>query len=252
MASVSGTVIRGVSTERVANGVVKATSASGQIVQVPTDDDGDFTFSNLQVGQWSFIALHEKNFPNSPLNLMVSADMANVLITVTPMEGEYDESKGTRFVKGLMIGLGVLIFIYIVLHIAIPVKLTNTSETFFWDNGAWRYFEIMLWALAGVLVNKIISCGWYLRRRAFYREGIIMHVSHLVTTPLMVFVAILILSLVKITLTLGGNTDITLDLSRLPILIAVSFILGTCPWPIWDFIEKSAKKIIGEGKKEPK
>lgn len=245
MVSISGTVVRYGSAERIANASVKATDSKGKITQIVTDDDGDFTFTKLEPGKWSIVALHEESYPNVPVEVDVSSDVENIQIKLQRLAGQVDEVVGMQFFKSLLIGFGALIVVYIVLHIIFPMKEATSTEAFFWDKNPWRYIEIIAWALAGVLINKIITCGWFLRNQKFYREGIIMHISHLVATPLMVLVAVLILSLASLKLTLTGGTEVTLDLSLLPILIAVSFLLGTSPWPVWNFIEDAAKKIVG-------
>ena len=72
-----------------------------------------------------------------------------------------------------------------------------------------------------------------------------MHIAHLVSTPLLVLVAVILLSLATLKVTLAGGSEVTLDLSNMPILIAVSFLLGSSPWPLWNLIERSAKSITG-------
>lgn len=246
MASISGTVIRYGTTERIQFASVKATDAKGKIVQTITDDDGDFCFSDLALGKWSIVALNEESFPNSPISIDLTKNVDNIQIKLQRLAGEVDQNAGRRFFNSLLIGLGILIILYIVMHILFPMKTDESVDPFFWDAYPWRYVEIIVWALGGILVNKIITCGWYLRCQSFFREGIVMHVAHLVATPLCVLVAVIIISLATLTLTISEGTDVTLDLSQLPILIAVSFLLGTSPWPVWNFIEKSAKKLIGQ------
>jgi hypothetical protein len=114
-----------------------------------------------------------------------------------------------------------------------------------WDQDPWRYLEVLFWALAGILVNKVIIVGWYLRNQRFYREGLVMHIAHLVSTPLLVLVAVLLLSLATLDITLSGGNQLTLDLSEPNIMIAVSFLLGTIPWPLWNFIEDTAERFAG-------
>ena len=95
-----------------------------------------------------------------------------------------------------------------------------------------------------MLVNKIIVSGWYLRSHRFYREGIVMHIAHLVSTPLLVMVAVLLLSLATVKVTVAGS-EITLDISNPSTIVVVAFLLGTVSWPLWNFIEGSARRITG-------
>jgi hypothetical protein len=115
-----------------------------------------------------------------------------------------------------------------------------------WGRDTWRFLEVLLWGLAGILVNKIIKTGWYLRSQRFYREGIVMHLAHIFTTPLLVLVVVLLLSLATLSVTLASGNQLTLDLSDPRILIAVSFLLASSPWQVWGFIQDTAERITGK------
>jgi len=115
-----------------------------------------------------------------------------------------------------------------------------------WDQYPWRFLEILLWALGGILVNKIINTGSYLRWKKFYQEGIVMHVSHIVTTPLLVLVSVVLLSLVTLKVTLAGGNEVSLDLSDPRIMAAFSFLIATSPWPLWEFVQETAGKITSQ------
>jgi hypothetical protein len=125
------------------------------------------------------------------------------------------------------------------------VQAPSEAVVGLWDHDPWRFLEVLLWGLAGVLVHKLITIAWYLRTQKFYREGIIMHAAHIITTPLLALVAVLLLSLVTLNVTLASGNQLTLDLSDPRILAAFSFLLGSSPWPLWDFIEDTAKRITG-------
>ncbi len=112
-----------------------------------------------------------------------------------------------------------------------------------WNRDPLRMIEVLLWALAGILVNKIMMTGWYLYQRRFYQDGIIMHIAHLVATPVMVLVIVFLLSLVSLKITLASSNELVLDLSDPRVMVAFSFLLGTIPWPLWNFIESTAKKF---------
>jgi len=118
-----------------------------------------------------------------------------------------------------------------------------------WDKDPLRFLEIMLWGLGGVLVNKIITSGSFLRNQKFYREGMVMHIAHLVSTPFLVLVAVILLSLATFQVTLVGGSDITLDLSQPVIMVAISFLLGSSPWPLWNLIERTAQRVTGQAEK---
>jgi hypothetical protein len=125
------------------------------------------------------------------------------------------------------------------------VEAPSDAEVGPWSQDPWRFLEILSWGLAGILVHKILRIGWYLRSQKFYREGFVMHVAHLVCTPLLVLVAVLLLSLVTLNITLAGGNELTVDLSEPSIMVAVSFLLGTVPWPLWNFIEDTAERFAG-------
>lgn len=250
MASVSGTVLRYGSAERIVSAIVKAIASDGTITQTVTDDDGDFIFTNLNPGKWSFVALHEDSFPNSPLVLDIMADVDKIQIKLQRLAGEDDQAAGQKFFTWLLVALGGLMVVYIVLHLIFPLRVVGSPLSFAqWDKDPWRFLEIIMWGLGGILVNKIITSGWYLRSQKFYREGIVMHIAHLVSTPLLVLVAVILLSLATFKITLAGGSEVTLDLSNFPILIAVSFLLGSSPWPLWNLIEQSARSITGQAEK---
>ena len=123
------------------------------------------------------------------------------------------------------------------------IKTPGQRVAGIWERDPLRIIEVLLWGLAGILVNKIIDTGWYLRRRSFHKEGIIMHMAHIVATPVMVLVVVFLLSLVSLEITLASGNTLTLDLSDPRVMVAFSFLLGTIPWPLWNFIESTAEKF---------
>jgi hypothetical protein len=167
--------------------------------------------------------MNEDSFASQPLALDVMADVNKVQIKLQRLAGQEDKAAGMRFFYTLLGLLGGLVVLYVVMHLIFPLRAPGSAvSSFMWDASPWRYVEVIFWGLAGVLINKIISSGWFLRSQRFYREGTIMHVAHLVATPLLVFVAVLILSLATLKLTLGGvagagGTEVSLDLSQLPV-----------------------------------
>jgi hypothetical protein len=240
MAKVSGTVYRYKTRERIPYASVKAWKKGVGTLHELTDDNGDFIFDGLEPGKWNFVTLHEGSFPSKRLELELTEDVSKIKIELFRLTGTEDKDMGKWFFISLIIALVVLISLYIVLHLVFP------KTGFLWVQDPWRFLEILFWGLAGVLVNKIITTGWYLRTQRFYREGLVMHIAHLVTTPLLVLVAVLILSLVTLSFTLASNSEVTIDLSEPSVLIAFSFIIGTVPWPLWNFIENSARHFTGQ------
>lgn len=335
MPKASGTVYRYGSDRRIEHASVKATK-EGQVRYTTTDDDGDFSFDDLEPGRWTLVALHERSFPSKAEELDLMQDSAGIRIDLFRLQGNEDEKLGRNLFIGLLIALGALIALYVALHLAFPrqpaplstalptliaraeeqaggvekvsesaallaaigdikadlgialennvdlaaaerelfAQLTDAIEASLqadqkeellarlatlqrladtpsdpevgpWAQDPWRFLEVLFWAMAGILVNKIITVGWYLRRQRFYREGLVMHVAHLVSTPLLVLVAVLLLSLATLNITLAGGNQLTVDLSEPSIMVAVSFLLGTIPWPLWNFIEDTAERFAG-------
>jgi hypothetical protein len=115
---------------------------------------------------------------------------------------------------------------------------------FFWTQEPWRYLEVLLWGLAGILVYLIVRIGYYLRSGRFYREGIYMHISHAFGIPVLALVFVLLLSQVSLTLTIT-NTQVNLDLTDPRLLAAFSFIIGSQPWYLFDTIRQTAGKVTG-------
>lgn len=331
MAKASGTVYRSDSKERIPGASVKV-SKGERVLFAIADDDGDFEIDVPEPGEWELVALDEDSFPNPPIKLDLTKDRAGIKIDLKRLTGEADESAGKTTFTVLLIVFGVLIALYLVLHIAIPEDAKPLSQASlaslalvqeqiqagetgaagdgleealadlesdlqqalnrsnvlsqgdrgfigmaveqirdalaedqddravglladlyqaidpapnfgFWSANPLRFLEILLWGLGGILVNKLILIGWYVRSHRFYREGVLMHISHIVTTPVLVLVTVLLLSLATMTFTLTGGNELTVDLSAPPIMAAFAFIIGTSPWPLWRLIENASKRF---------
>lgn len=246
MPNISGTVYRYGSDERIQYATIKAWGKGKNVVHANSDDDGDFSFQKLSPGQWTLVALDEKSLPGQRMTIELVEDMTDVRIELQRLSGTQDEQIGRRFFIGVLVSLGVLVIGYILLHLFVHPAGATTGDSFIWTGGPWRFLEIFMWSLAGILVHKTITTGWYLRSQRFYREGMLMHIAHIVTAPLLVLVAVVILSLATLTLTLANDNQVSLDLSDPNIMIAIAFLLGTSPWPLWRFIEDTAKRVTGQ------
>jgi len=246
MFKLSGTVYRSGSDERVQYASVKAWAAGEKAAHTITNEDGDFKFDKLNPGDWTLVAMHEKYFPSKRSKLNLVGDSDNVRIELTPLVGEVDMEKGVKFFHSLLISFFVLLVVYIVVHALAPVLGIPSGESFIWSTEPWKFVEIVLWGLAGVLVSKIIEVAWYLRKKRFFGEGIVMHIAHLVSTPVLVLIAVLILSLATFEITLANESTISVDLSNPTIMAAVAFLLGTGPWALWKFIQDTAERFMGQ------
>lgn len=239
MPNLSGTIYRQGTKERLPGALVKV-SAKGKADKIDTaDDDGNFAL-DLAPGSWSVVAMHEDSFPSVIYSIDLVEDKSGFDIYLPRMCG-IEDAKSGKILFWTLVGLLIsLVIVYIIVHLFIPSGRVDNFQ--FWSDSPRRYLEILLWGFGGILVNKLIMIGWWLRNQRFYREGIIMHISHLLVTPLMVLVVTLLLSLVTFNITLADNT-LTLDLTKPEVMISLAFILGTIPWSLWSFIEDAGKRF---------
>ena len=244
----SGTVYWSGSNERVAGAVIKAMNDKGKVQFEITDDDGDFTFADLEPGPWTFMVMSEESHPLTPTVHELQADQTNLRFTLFRLEGTVDEQVGKRFFYTLLWVLGGLVFIYVVLHWWFPPTAATAASgiaapSYFWSHEPAKFLEVFLWGLAGALVSKIIEIGGYLRWRRFYQEGMVLHVAHIVTVPLLALVTAMLLAQIEFTFALEGGSNLTLNLSQPNMLVALSFVIGTVPWKIWGFIQSTAAQV---------
>jgi Carboxypeptidase regulatory-like domain len=107
-----------------------------------------------------------------------------------------------------------------------------------WTDDGETFFNTLFWGLAGVLAYKLIIIGTYVRFRRFYVEGIVIHLSHIIVAPILVLVAVWLLSQVKFQLVLSEENRFIVDLNKPQILYAIAFILGSNPWGLWGFVQR--------------
>ncbi|MGE5123178.1 MAG: hypothetical protein ACM3H7_01565 [Acidobacteriaceae bacterium] len=245
MPTLSGTIYHSRTKERIPGALVKATSGEKQYELQNADDNGNFRF-DLTSGQWSVIAFDNDSFPSDLKSVDLMEDKSDFDIYLARLAGENDAKRGRAFFWVLVGLLIALLIIYVIAHIFLPSGKPGSFQ--FWLDYPLRYVEILLWGLGGILVNKLIMVSWWIRNQRFYREGILMHISHLLVTPLMVLVVALLLSLVGFNITLADNS-LTLDLAKPELLISFSFILGTIPWSLWSLIENTGRRFA-EGKEK--
>lgn len=122
----------------------------------------------------------------------------------------------------------------------------ETSETFLWEAAPLKYVEVACWALAGVLVHLILSVAGYLRFDRFYREGIVLHIANLVTTPIIVVAISILLGSLTVEIAFPNAETTPIDLSNLGLLVAVAFLLGLQPWAVVGYARAASRRVLGQ------
>ena len=245
MFKASGTVYKEGTKSKLSGAVVKATSSDGTQLTAVSDDEGRFTFDKIEPGTWTLVAMKEGHYSSLSQKFELAANHNDLSFELARRGETADESMGKIFFYVLLGGLGVLIIAYIVLHLILPRPAATQQglASFLWGEEPFRFLEVLFWGMAGVLVDKLMSIGFYLRRGTFYREGMLMHISHIVSVPLLAVVVVFILSLVTMNVTLAGSNEVTLDLGDPRVLVALSFILGSRPWAMRDFLQRTAERV---------
>jgi hypothetical protein len=242
MASIAGTVFRSGGKERIPYATIKAIK-KGHALYATTDESGEFSIDLPEKGAWSLVVLEAGSYASKPIAVDMDQEQQPKIIYLDPIAETSDEYTGKIFFWTLVGVLMLLIVIYILVHLYL---VKPEGEFSIWSDEPLRFIEIFLWGLAGILVSKIITTGWYLRNHRFYREGILMHIAHIIATPILVLVTVFLLSEVALSFTLDQGNEITIDLSVPALMVAFAFTIGTSPWPLWNFILKTAKRFTGQ------
>ncbi len=243
MPKASGTVYRSGGKERVSYATIKAYKAGKPTRYETTNDGGEFTLDLPDKGMWTIVAFEKGSFASNPQEVNMDNDQAEIKIYLDRIAETHDEKAGKLFFWIMLGVFGLWIALYLVAHLV----LVDGGKGFrIWTEDPLRYLEIVLWGVAGILVSKIFTTGWYLRNHRFYREGVLMHIAHLVATPVLVLITVLLLSQVTMTFSLANSNQVTVDLSAPGIMVAFAFIIGTSPWPLWNFILNTAKRFTSQ------
>jgi len=243
MPKASGTVYRSGGKERVSCATIKAYKAGKPTRYETTNDGGEFTLDLPDKGMWTIFAFEKGSFASNPQEVNMDNDQAEIKIYLDRIAETHDEKAGKLFFWIMLGVFGLWIALYLVAHLV----LVDGGKGFrIWTEDPLRYLEIVLWGVAGILVSKIFTTGWYLRNHRFYREGVLMHIAHLVATPVLVLITVLLLSQVTMTFSLANSNQVTVDLSAPGIMVAFAFIIGTSPWPLWNFILNTAKRFTSQ------
>ncbi len=125
----------------------------------------------------------------------------------------------------------------------VGVDPLSASPSYFWRTRPWLYLEIFLWALAGILVHLIVTSGVYMRKGKFFKPGIWQHIALLIAAPFLTFVFVTLLSLVTLNISISDQPA-EVDFSDPRLLVAVSFLVASRPWALWDFLKATAKTFF--------
>ena len=243
MTKASGTVYRSGGKERVSYATIKAYKAGKPTKYETTNEAGEFTLELPDKGVWTFVAFEKGSFASESQQVDMDQDQKDIKINLDRIAETHDEKAGKAFFWVVLGVFGLWIALYLLAHL---VFVDGGKSFQIWTDEPLRYLEILLWGLAGILVSKIFTTGWYLRNHRFYREGVLMHLAHIVATPVLVLITVLLLSQVSMTFTLANSNKVTIDLSVPTIMIAFAFIIGTSPWPLWNFILNTAKRFTSQ------
>ena len=129
---VSGTVYWYGTKERVTGAVIKAAPIpeegeaqsaggatpkpeEGQVTSAVTDANGYFEFENLAPRTWTFVAFHEDGVSRTSEPGRLSQDKDDLELVV--FQGTPDAEAGRRFFVALCVALGVLVIVYVALHL---------------------------------------------------------------------------------------------------------------------------------------
>jgi len=242
MANIKGTIFRSGGKEPISFATIKLYK-KGHTLYTTTDQCGQFLIDLPEKGVWSIVVLEPHSFPSKTEQLDLDQEQQPIKVYLDLIAGKEDEKAGKLFFWILIGVLLLLISIYLLVHLYL---VKPVGEFSIWTEDPLRLIEIFLWGLTGILVSKIITSGWYLRRHRFYSDGILMHIGHIIATPILVLVIVLLLSEVSFSFTLAQNNEVTIDLDVPALLVAFSFIIGTSPWPLWNFILDTAKRFTGQ------
>jgi hypothetical protein len=241
MSKASGTIYRSGGKERVSYATIKAYKG-GQEEYATASEGGEFKLDIPGPGIWTFVAFEKGSYASDPQQVDMDQNQADIKIYLDRIAETVDDRAGRIFFWTTLGIFGGVIALYLVAHFL----LVDRGDSYrIWSEDPLRYLEILLWGLAGILVSKIFTTGWYLRKHRFYREGVLMHIAHIVATPILVLVTVLLLSQVTMTFTLANSNEVSIDLSVPTIMVAFAFIIGTSPWPLWNFILNTAKRFAG-------
>jgi len=238
-----------------------------------------FMFGLLGITIWGYLALHQNDALRSrvsaspPINRDLSAMVENArnqaelgpigpetLVAsslksadeiynglVSTDAGLFDARKQTvvssLFVQALVANKAKRVKDLKGVLVSLDAALREPSDPFFWSHYPGNLLEVVFWALGATLIRLIFNAGNYLRRRSFQKDAIAQHFALIVTAPILAVLIAFVLSLVNISLGLGGRA-VSLDLSNVAISILVGAIIGLAPWGAWEFMQDLADALF--------
>jgi hypothetical protein len=210
--------------------IEKAQNDAGKIAQVTTTTTIAESMSNtgnIAVAATSGITTTVNAISNTLTTLFIDdplivsdAKMQEIKDRITEIRAGILSSKGDSVKSGLD---------------ALYIIVESASTGYFWTRNPWRYVEVLLWALAGVLASIVVGVGFDLYKGSFLREGLFTHIARILTIPIAALVTIFLLSLITLVISVGEN-QIKLDLSDTKLLVAITFIISVVPSLLWNWL----------------
>jgi len=161
--------------------------------------------------------------------VLFDARKQTVISSLFAQAGAANDAKQVKELEGILVSL--------------DAALREPSDPFFWSHYPGNLLEVVFWALGATLIRLLFNTGNYLRRRRFQKNAIAQHFSLIVTAPLLAVLIAFVLSLVNVSLGLGGRA-VSLDLSNVAISILVGAIIGLSPWAAWESMQDLADALF--------
>ncbi len=123
MATAQGTIVRQGTTDAIAGAIITLKRKGEKDRKVTSDAAGNFEFQDLSNATYTLSAWKEDNLSGKQ-TIDVTNDQLRLQIELDPQR---DEKAGKGFFKWLLAALGLLIILYLVLHLVLPQGTLSTK-----------------------------------------------------------------------------------------------------------------------------
>lgn len=119
--TVSGTVYRASSDERLEGALVVMAASNGKPLRTDiADDNGNYKFEGVAPGKWGFTALEKDSRASWEVQEQINGDKSNLNFRLSSLMNTKDEGMGRWLFGGLIAGLLALAILYVLLHLWFP------------------------------------------------------------------------------------------------------------------------------------